>query len=229
CCGQPLSLTLAVAKFTQDTSALSVYVGYADGLRPAGSIFPFPWKGSPGVTFLGGTASGFDAGAIRFDNNSDQAIVFDNVSIDIGPFNFNLWGNNIVVPPHSITILTQTRDYDFDTSDAPATCLPTGYIPEIHVTQAGVVTTYKDTQQILNTKGIDPAGCGGGNEAHAWERIGGGGAAINVPLPPAGTLSLTPSTSPGKTVGSSQTLSVAVIDVAGQPVPGLDVEIGVFG
>ncbi|MEA2693135.1 MAG: mucin9, partial [Acidobacteriota bacterium] len=121
CCGQPLSLTLAVAKFTEDTSALSVYVGYADGLRPAGSIFPFPWKGSPGVTFLGGTSSGFDAGAIRFDNNSDQAIVFDNVSVDIGPFHFNIWGNNIVVQPHGITILTQTRDYDFDTSDAPAT------------------------------------------------------------------------------------------------------------
>jgi RHS repeat-associated protein/uncharacterized repeat protein (TIGR01451 family) len=229
CCGQPLSLTLAVAKFTEDTSALSVYVGYADGLRPAGSIFPFPWKGSPGVTFLGGTGSGFDAGAIRFDNNSDQAIVFDNVSVDIGPFHFNIWGNNIVVQPHSITILTQTRDYDFDTSDAPETCSPSGYIPEIHVTQAGVVTTYKDTQQILNTKGIDPPDCGRGNEAHAWERIGGGGAAINVPLPPAGTLSLTPSTSPGKAVGSSQTLSVAVIDVAGQPVPGLEVEIGVFG
>ena len=229
CCGQPLSLTLAIARFTEDTSALSVYIGYADGLRPGGSIFPFPWKGSPGVTFLGGTNSFYDAGAIRFDNNSDQAIVFDNVSVDIGPFHFNPWGNNIVVQPHGITILTQTQDYNFDTSDAPETCNPTGYIPELHVTQAGVVTTYKDNQQILNTKGIDPADCGGGNEAHAWERIGGGGAPINVPLPPAGTLTLTPSTSPGKTVGSSQSLSVAVIDVAGQPVPGLEVEIGVFG
>ena len=229
CCGQPLSLTLAIAKFTEDTSALSVYVGYADGLRPAGSIFPFPWKGSPGVNFLGGTGSGYDAGAIRFDNNSDQAIVFDNVAVDIGPFHFNLWGNNIVVQPHGITILTQTRDYDFDTSDAPETCRPSGYIPEIHVTQAGVVTTYRDTQQLLNTKGIDYADCVGGNESHAWERIGGGGVAINVPLPPAGTLTLTPSTSPGKTVGGAQTLSVAVIDVAGQPVPGLEVEIGVFG
>ncbi len=229
CCGQPLSLTLAIAKFTEDTSALSVYIGYADGLRPGGSIFPFPWKGSPGVTFLGATNSFYDAGAIRFDNNSDQAIVFDNVSVDIGPFHFNPWGNNIVVQPHGITILTQTQDYNFDTSDAPETCNPTGYIPELHVTQAGVVTTYKDNQQILNTKGIDPADCGGGNESHAWERIGGGGAPINVPLPPAGTLTLTPSTSPGKTVGSSQSLSVAVIDVAGQPVPGLEVEVGVFG
>ncbi|HEX3526937.1 MAG TPA: Ig-like domain-containing protein, partial [Thermoanaerobaculia bacterium] len=229
CCGQPLSLTLAVANFAEDTSALSVYVGYADGLRPAGSIFPFPWKGSPGVTFLGGTSSGFDAGAIRFDNNSDQAIVFDNVSVDIGPFHFNPWGNNIVVQPHGITILTQTRDYDFDTSDAPATCSPDGYIPEIHVTQAGVVTTYKDTQQIINTKGIDPADCGGGNEAHPWERIGGGGTAINVPLPPAVTMSLSPAISPGQTVGSTQTLTVAVLDVSGQPVPGLEVQIGVFG
>jgi RHS repeat-associated protein/uncharacterized repeat protein (TIGR01451 family) len=229
CCGQPLSLTLAVAKFTEDTSALSVYIGYADGLRPGGSIFPFPWKGSPGVTFLGGTGSFYDAGAIRFDNNSDQAIVFDTVSVDIGPFHFNIWGNNIVVQPHGITILTQTRDYNFDTSDAPETCRPSGYIPEIHVTQAGVVTTFKDTRQILNTKGIDPVDCGGGNESHAWERIGGGGVGINVPLPPTVTMSLSPATSPGQTVGSTQTLTVAVLDVGGQPVPGLEVAIGVFG
>lgn len=229
CCGQPLSLTLAIAKFNEDTAPLSVYVGYADGLRPAGSIFPFPWQGSPGVTFLGSGATAFDAGAIRFDNNSDNPIVFEDVSVDIGPFHWDLWGNHIVVQPHGITILTQTNGENFDTSDAPITCRPTGYIPKIHVTQAGVTTTYEDTQQILNTKGIDPADCGGGNEAHAWERIGGGGAAINVPLPPAVTLSLTPATSPGKAVGSAQTLSVAVLDVAGQPVANLPVDFGVFG
>src|SRR4051812_41808045 len=229
CCGQPLSLTLAVAKFNEDTAPLSVYVGYADGLRPAGSIFPFPWQGSPGVTFLGSGATAFDAGAIRFDNNSDSPIVFEDVSLDIGPFRWDLWGNHNVVQPHGITILTQTNGENFDTSDAPITCRPTGFIPKIHVTQAGVTTTYEDTQQILNTKGIDPANCGGGNESHAWERIGGGGAAINVPLPPAVTLSLTPATSPGRTVGSAQTLSVAVLDVAGQPVPNLQVDFGVFG
>jgi RHS repeat-associated protein len=229
CCGQPLSLTLAVAKFNEDTQPLSVYVGYADGLRPAGSIFPFPWQGSPNVSFYGSGATAFDAGAIRFDNNSDTPIVFEDVAVDIGPFRWDLWGNHIVVPPHGIAILTQTNGENFDTSDAPITCRPTGYIPKIHVTQAGVTTTYEDTQQILNTKGIDPANCGGGNESHAWERIGGGGAAINVPLPPAVTLSLSPSTSPGKTVGSAQTLSLAVLDIAGQPVPNLEVEFGVFG
>jgi len=227
CCGQPLSLTLAIAKFNEDTAPLSVYVGYADGLRPAGSIFPFPWQGSPGVTFIGGGV--FDAGAIRFDNNSDDPIVFEDVAVDIGPFHFDLWGNHIVVQPHGITILTQTNGENFDTSDTPITCRPTGFIPKVNVTQAGVTTTYEDTQQILNTKGIDPANCGIGNESHAWERIGGGGAAINVPLPPAVTLSLTPSTSPGKAVGNSQTLSVAVLDVAGQPVPNLEVDFGVFG
>jgi RHS repeat-associated protein len=229
CCGQPLSLTLSVAGFNEDTQPLSVYVGYADGLRPAGSIFPFPWKGSPGVTFLGGTGSGFDAGAIRFDNNSDQAIVFDDVAVDIGPFHFDIWGNHIVVQPHGITILTQTGDYNLDTSDAPATCSPDGYIPQIHVTQAGVTTSFSDSNRIINTGGIDPAACGGGNESHPWERIGGGGVGINVPLPPAVTMSLSPATSPGQTVGSTQTLTVAVLDVGGQPVPGLVVEFGVFG
>src|ERR1043166_8502370 len=53
-------------------AALSVYVGYADGIRPAaGSIFPYPWEGSPGVIFEGCTGScDYDAGAVRLVNNS---------------------------------------------------------------------------------------------------------------------------------------------------------------
>src|SRR5205823_6657099 len=74
CCGQQLSLTMTAEKFTVDTSPLSVYVGYADELRgPGGTIFPFPWAGSPGVIFEGCTNCTYDAGAVRLVNNSNSA------------------------------------------------------------------------------------------------------------------------------------------------------------
>src|SRR5206468_1968041 len=116
CAAGELFLVLQSTHFVAQTDPLSVYVGYADGLRPGGSIF--------------------------------------------------------------------------DTSDAPITCSPTGYVPEIHVTSGGVLTTFRDSTQILNTGGIDPAVCSGSNESHAWIRIGGGGNAINSPLPPGASLDI---------------------------------------
>ena len=230
CCGQQLSLAMTVATFTPDTSPLSVYVGYADCLRPAGSIFPFPWQGSPGVaSFIGSGATPYDSGALRFDNNSDDPIVFSDVSVDIGSAHFDLWGSSITVAPHTITILTQTVGNNFDTSDQPITCTPTGVIPRVHVTQNGVTTTFSDTGQVLNTKGIDPPSCGRGNESIAWTRIGGGGSAINVPLPPATTLTLSPTSVGGDVVGTAQPLTVAALDGSGQAVPDLPVTVTVFG
>jgi RHS repeat-associated protein len=230
CCNQQLSLTMTVATFTADTSPLSVYVGYADGLRPAGSVFPFPWQGSPGVAnFIGSGATPFDAGAIRFDNNSDTPIVFSDVSVDIGSTHLDLWGSGITVAPHTITILTQTVGNNFDTSDFPITCTPTGVIPQVHVTQNGATTTFADTTQVLNTKGIDPPSCGVGNESLPWQRIGGGGKAINVPLPSASTLTLSPTTVTGDVVGSTQTIRVAAVDGSGQAVTNLPLTVGVAG
>ena len=54
CGGGSLFLDLLTEQFVAQTDPLSVYVGYADGLRPAGSIFPFPWNGSPNVIYEGG-------------------------------------------------------------------------------------------------------------------------------------------------------------------------------
>src|SRR5262245_44922033 len=95
---------------------VAVYVGYADNLRP-NSNFPIPWRGSPNVVFQGGGNS-FDAGAIRIDNLGLTAIAIDSVVVDLqrpGP-RFNLWGS-FTVPPGQVAILTQTGEYNFDTSD----------------------------------------------------------------------------------------------------------------
>jgi RHS repeat-associated protein len=230
CCNQQLSLTMTVATFTADTSPLSVYAGYADGLRPAGSIFPFPWQGSPGVAnFIGSGATPYDSGAIRFDNNSDNPITLSDVAVDVGATRFDLWGTSIPIAPHTITILTQTSGNNFDSSDVPKTCTPTGVIPQVHFTQNGATTTFADTTQVLNTKGIDPPSCGGGNESVAWTRIGGSGSPVNVPMPPATTLIVSPPTVPGNTVGRAQTVQVAALDASGLPVANLPVTLVVFG
>jgi RHS repeat-associated protein/uncharacterized repeat protein (TIGR01451 family) len=226
--GDALSLAMSVATFTAQTNPLSIYVAYADGLRAAGSIFPFPWMGSPGVTFIG-CCPAFDAGAIRFDNSSSNGIILDSVTVDIGPNHFDLWGRNLTVPANQILMLSQTGQFNFDTSDfSGAGCGGNnGVIPKVNVTIAGVTTSYNDTNQILNTFGFDLA-CRG-NESQSWQRIGGGGSTINVPLPPATTLALTPAMVTGNTVGQTQTFTVAAMDATGHPVTNLPVTLAIAG
>lgn len=227
CGGGDLTLTMTVQSFTADTSPLSVYVGYADGLRPGGSVFPFPWQGSPSVVFIGGGT--FDAGAVRLDNNSDNSMTFDSITVDIGGNQLDIWPHSTTLPAHEILILTQTFSYNFDTSDfSNAGCGGNnGVIPVVNVIQAGTTSSFKDSTQVLNTRGFDLA-CQG-NESTPWTRIGGGGTAINVPLPPAVELSLTPTMVTGDVVGQSQRLTAAALDGSGQPVANLSVAITISG
>jgi RHS repeat-associated protein len=245
--GQQLSLTLGVASFNAQTSPLSVYFGYADSTRPAASIFPFPWQGSPGVTFVGNGSGGFDAGAIRFDNNSDNPIPLDSVTVNVGGAIFDLWPHStLVVPPHQILILTQTNGPNLDTSDVgpgganwAANCTADGVIPQVVVTSNGVATTYTDTKQILNTQGFDTGACASAgapsqpyiyNESEAWVNIsGGGGTPINTPLPPAVSLLLSPAKVGPDVVGQSQSFKVAAMDGAGNPVQSLPISLNVSG
>ena len=233
-----LSLVMDVVSFQPATSPLSVYVGYADGLRPSGSVFPFPWQGSPQVTnFVGQVGLGYDAGAIRFDNNSDNPISLDDVSVAIDPTipggqTFDLWGHGIAVGPHQITILTQTAPnaWNFDTSDVLSdSCLGNnGVIPAITVATGGATTTYQDTNQVLNTGGEDTGSCYA-NESHPWTQIGGSAQPVNTPLPPAVVLQLTPTTIPGDQVGQTQPLTVTALDASGKPVADLPVDLHIYG
>ncbi len=230
--GKQLSLQMEVQSVTPDASPLSVFVGYADGLRPAGNIFPFPWEGSPGVNFIGQLGPGYDSGALRFDNSGETPISLEDVSVDIGSAHTDLWGNHIEVAPHGITILTQTEGNNFDTSDEPTIVpcneTPDGLVPQIHVTSAGKTTTYQDTGQVLNTGGIDPGDCNE-NESHAWTRVGGEGVPINVPMPPAVSLELSPSTISGDQVGQTQTLSIHARNAGGADIAGLPVKVHIYG
>jgi YD repeat-containing protein len=198
-------------------------------------VFPFPWAGSPNVTFVGGTGSGYDAGAIRFDNTTDTPTDIDSVTVDIGGLRTDIWGPHRMVPAHGSLILTQTFDYNFDSSDFFSSCGPNnGLIPKINVTIAGTKTTYSDTDQILNTKGIDLA-CFG-NESHPWQRVGGAAVGVNTPLPPAGSVVLSPLaggtakiTSVDAAAGTAQSFRVDVLDGSGLPVGNAPVDLTITG
>ncbi|HKO59512.1 MAG TPA: carboxypeptidase regulatory-like domain-containing protein, partial [Thermoanaerobaculia bacterium] len=193
--------------------ALSVYVGYADDLRPS-SNFPTPWFGSPNVVYIG-TPSPVDAGAVRLDNNTDAPMNVDGVTVDLGRPGptFNLWGS-FVVPAHGTVILTQTQQFNFDTSDFPITpcgvppLANDGRVPRVTVTMGGAPTTYFDTGHILDTGGFDLA-CSG-NESLQWRLIGTTGINANGDFllsPPTGTA----------TLGSAYTVTATATDANGQP------------
>jgi hypothetical protein len=165
------------AEAASNVHSMKVYVGYADGLRGDPTV-PSPWDGDAGVTILGGGIN-FDAGAIRIVNPSAQPLTIGDVSVDVGSTTYDLWGPYpIVVPGKSSVILTQTVQYDFDTSEpgGQETCDPTGDIPVIHIvvgSRHAKTRTFLDRDQILNTGGIDPGACSNANEGHPWTRIHG--------------------------------------------------------
>ncbi len=204
--------------------ALAVFVGYADDLR-ASANFPVPWAGSPNIVYIG-TPSPIDAGAIRLDNNTDAPMPVDNVTVDLGRPGpaFNLWGS-FIVPSHGSVILTQTQQFNFDTSDFPIVAcggtLVAGdpRVPRVIVTTGGAATTYFDTGHILDTGGFDLA-CRA-NESLQWRLIGTTGINANGDFllgPPTGTSAL----------GQPYTVTASVTDGTGQPLANVSVRFTVI-
>lgn len=172
---------MVTAGATVTSSPLHVFVGYADGVRGSSPDFPAPWDSDPNVVFSGGSESGlFDAGAIRIDNASAFPVAIDSLTVDVGDTSFNgddeLWSGLTVPaavgaePGH--LILTQTSDYNFDTSEAgpPGPCgTPNAIEPHVQITIAGGTADLTDSGQVLNTGGVDKGGCPeGSNESHPW-------------------------------------------------------------
>jgi hypothetical protein len=164
--------------------AMKVYVAYADGIRGDPTI-PSPWDGDEGVVFIGagvGDPGRFDAGAIRIVNPSSQQLTLDDVWVAIGSAQYDLWGPYpVVVPGKGSAILTQTDplNFNFDTSEpGVVSCEPTGVIPVVHITVGSrhpKTRTFVDTDQVLNTGGVDVGAgeCGGANEGLPWVRVHG--------------------------------------------------------
>jgi len=116
CAAFASALLLAPPAFA---ASIDVFVGYADSLRASG-FFPTLWLGDAGVVSesAASQSGGFDAGAIRIDNNTGSAITIQNftVSLNGGATTFSIWAN-LVIGAGQTGIFTQLFAYDFDSSD----------------------------------------------------------------------------------------------------------------
>lgn len=204
---------------------LAVSVGYGDNLR-ANPDFPVPWQGSPNTLFLGSGPS-FDAGAIRLDNLSTAPLTIDSVVVNLGRPGptFNLWGS-FTIPAQSSAILTQTGEFNFDTSDFPIVGCGQSLspnetrIPTVTVTIGGVGNSFADTGHILDTGGFDLA-CQG-NESLQWRPIGTTGIQNT-----SSSITLSPSTSI-QAAGTAYTATALVQDAGNQPIANVVVDFTVL-
>ena len=191
-----LATFVVLAPMAAVAAPFDVYVGYADGLRGTG-FFPNPWSGDAGVTFLGVTGPGADAGAILIRNTSGSILTIDSVGVTIN-YTGNIappWALPVTLAAGDSLILTETYHYNFDTSDmsyvtnsgAPATtCFPT--CPTVTVGwNTSNSQTFLDSSHTLDTLGFDFASVG--NESFNWRLIGScsgpgcGGVVAAIPEP----------------------------------------------
>jgi hypothetical protein len=162
---------------------------------------------SPNVVFVGVNDEGntsslgnWDTSAVRIVNlGADPLAVHVTVDIPVAypgssssNHHFDLWGTR-TIPAGQSLILAQTAYENFDGSDYnsragqygqdPALCtnpndVSTG-IPVVHVSVGTTTTDFRDANQILNTHGVDSAGClppvaspTRNDESEAWQSIG---------------------------------------------------------
>ncbi len=173
---------------TTSGASYQVYVGYYDTHHPNNpQPKPSPWMFSPNVDFIGTNDQGnntilgnWDTSAVRVDNLTGGPLTV-HVTVDIpvvypgsstSNHHFDLWGTP-TIPAGASLILAQTAYENFDGSDYnpragqygqdPSLCTNPADIslgiPVVHVTVGTTTTGYFDMGQILNTKGVDGAGC----------------------------------------------------------------------
>ena len=163
---------------------IRVSVGYYDTHHDHHRVRkPSPWRRSRHVRFIGRPDSnGWDTSAVMLKNRTGHRIGNVVVRVRIGSDLFALWGAR-TIPPRGKLILAQTEKENFDGSDTnPAGCsrcdpslcrsMISSTIPVVHVRRGRRTASFRDTRQILNTGGVDRAGCpytGTRNdESHDW-------------------------------------------------------------
>ena len=187
---------------------IALYAGYYDTHHPDNTRpKPNPWKGSPGVVFVGNSDpdGGWDSSCLRLDNLTPVELSNVVVTVDIGVEHYALWGTR-AIPAGGKLILAQTGFENFDGSDtneagcpscSPSDCLTkvSSTIPVITVRIGSASTRYFDRDQVLNTRGVDAAGCpytgGRSDESQNWLLVPGGDPnAAGVGDPPPDSTSL---------------------------------------
>jgi hypothetical protein len=171
------------------TDPIALYLGYydthhLDNTRPK----PDPWKGGSGVVFVGKSDSdgGWDSSCLMLENLTEDDLDAVSVTVDIGAdYHFALWGTH-TISEHGKLILAQTAFENFDGSDTnvagcfscePSACLTqvSKTIPVITVKIGTTTTRFLDRNQVLNTRGVDAAGCpytgGRSDESQNWVQV----------------------------------------------------------
>src|SRR5271165_1580339 len=86
----------------------SVFVGYADNLRPSG-FFPTPRLGASTVVSQSSASQSFDTGAVRIDNTGGSAITISNFTVTLNPGAapdvISIW-NSLTINPGQTGIFT---------------------------------------------------------------------------------------------------------------------------
>ncbi len=170
---------------------VAVYAGYYDTHHPAHLMpKPNPWQGASNTVFVGAPNSasgGWDSSAVRVDNLTSSTLTGVTVTVDIGSSRFALWGQQSI-PAGGSLVLAQTGSGKFDGSDrnsagcwdcAASLCTTaiSSTIPVVHVTVGGTTINVPDSGQLLNTRGVNSAGCpfyGHGirsDESESWLQI----------------------------------------------------------
>jgi PKD repeat protein len=166
------AVTKSVTVSGSSGSGIAVYAGYYDTHHPdQPKAKPSPWKGSSNTIFAG-TADPdgrWDTSAVRVDNLSGSSLSGVSVTVDMGSSHFALWGT-YTIPAGQRLIFAQTGVENFDGSDTNVAgcyyCSPTdcntkvsSAVPVVHVKIGTKTTDYVDPGQVLNTHGVDAAGC----------------------------------------------------------------------
>lgn len=98
---------------------VTVFVGYADNLRPSG-FFPNPWIGASNVVSQTPPGETLDTGAIRIEDTGTTPITITNFTVTLnpgtGPIVVNFWGP-LTISPGQNAIFTQLFSFNFDSSD----------------------------------------------------------------------------------------------------------------
>lgn len=196
--------------------SLTVFVGYADNLRPSG-FFPTPWLGAANVVSQTPSAESFDAGAVRIDNTGATPLTISNFTITLngGSTVFSIW-SSLTINPGQNGIFTQTASYNFDSSDFGflgvvgidashplGGCTNPGALTSAQATECvanepvvsflanGTPMSFTDTGTILNTFGYDFInGSSDGNESINWNVIGSGASRSGTGVPEPSSLLL---------------------------------------
>lgn len=196
----PLAMMACLLVLPSIASAdgFTVFVGYADNLRPSG-FFPTPWLGAADVVSQTPSGESFDTGAVRIDNTGATPLTITNFTITLngGANVFNFW-STLTINPGQNGIFTQTSSYNFDSSDFGflgavgidashplGGCTNPGALtsaqaaeciakePVVSFLANGTPMSFTDTGTILNTFGYDFInGSSDGNESINWNVIG---------------------------------------------------------